>query len=189
MKVIKKIVVRIMALTVLLGTVAVSPQNGVVKAAKKPAVPGNVKVTEGNYYKYWEKHEKELKKAGKYQGDTTAVDISWDSVSGADGYRVEVVWDVMWGDHLEKSIVDVKKEDKKYKYVSKTYKKDGRDLAKNAKDYIYNGADKTIKNSKLSFFMDGHSSEVSIKKVKVKCYKLVKGKRVYSKYATAYPKK
>ena len=187
MKLIKRIVVGFMSLTMLLGAVAVSAQNGEVKAAKKPAVPGNVKVTEGNYYKYWEKHEKELKKAGKYQGDGADAGVSWSGVSGADGYRVVVVWDGEMG--VEQSIVEVKKENNKYSFEAKSIKKDGRDLAKSAKDYIYNGSKKIIKSSKLSFYMDGKGSCVSVKKVKVKSYKLVKGKRVYSKYATAYPKK
>lgn len=164
---------------------------GAVKtnAAVKVKAPSNVKISEGTYWKYCEKHAKELKKKGISYGEGYDITVSWDSVKGADGYRVIIYWDNE-GISIEKSTVYVKKENKnRYEFTAKTTNKDDRMLAKSAKDFIYNGERETIHNKSLSFFIDGRGSCVEVKKVKVKSYKLVKGKPIYSKYKTVYPKR
>lgn len=152
------------------------------QAASKPASPKNLKVQEGSYYSYWNEHRAKLKKQGIQEGDVYDAIISWNSVSNAKGYEIIIYWDDEYDAGISKVTV-TKTGSNTYKYIMKdqgpyTYH---RTIDKNEKDFITKKTHgKTFTKTGLSFQINGNGSWIRIAKLKIKSFKLVNGKKIYS---------
>lgn len=138
------------------------------------SAPSWVKADEDIYYTYWDKHYSELTKEGYAQGDIGSVEVKWDKVSGADGYKVKVVWyNEEEGSHS--NVVNVVKKGNKYIMTSKS------SLYKNARALAVGNSKNKLTTKKLKVDLVSDGSIYTLKKVSVKSYKIVNGKKVWSK--------
>lgn len=168
------ILVVMMVVTLVLG------MNMTALAKAKIAAPKSVKVSANTYSKYVSKHYEEMTAKGYDPGNGNDVFVSWKKVSGADGYQVKITW-LEEGMYTYKSSVNVKKSGKKYIFTTN----DVRKIANSTKSYVYSrGGAKQFTSKKLAFFQEACGSCVDAKKVQIRSYKLVNGKKVYSSYKT-----
>ncbi len=108
--------------------------------------------------------------------------ISWDAASRAQGYSVKIYW-LEEGQPLT-STVDVKKDGKNFVFSTKGAHYGTGLIAKDEKSFIIKGSKKKFTSSKLSFQVTGNGSCIWITKVEIKSYRVVSGKKVYSKVVT-----
>jgi hypothetical protein len=153
-----------------------------VAAAVTVAQPQNVKVTVDNYYTYWDKHRSELEKAGYVQGDGCDAFVSWNKVSGANGYQVKLTWDEEGT--LSTTVVNVKKAEGKYVYTTKGGAYESHYIASSTGKSIKEGVKNKICSKRLAFYVTASGSVIEISKVKVRAYRIVNNRKVYGKFKT-----
>jgi len=149
-------------------------------AKGKIQAPKTVKAKQGTYGAYVRKHYQELMKKGIQVGDGNSIEVSWSKVPKASGYEVKVTWREMELGTLSKTKVNVKKSGGKYIFTTKS-----NPIAKSTKAQIYKGGTSLrFTGKKLAFFQSACGSCVEAKKVQVRSYRIVKGKKIYSPYKT-----
>jgi hypothetical protein len=168
------------AVTVLVGSTLSGMQMPTVNAATVSA-PAVIRVQDDPYYEYWDAHRSELEASGYCQGDVVTALIKWSEVSGADGYKVKVYWDDSDGGYTD--IVNVKKSGGKYIMSNKgcgKYIIGHTDvICKTARALVTGPCKTRIKTSSLKFGIWTGTS-FALKKVTIKSFKLVNGKKVWS---------
>lgn len=142
-----------------------------VSASSKPGKTSKVSLRYGVYYDY-------IKKNHLNGGDAYNAQISWKKVQKASGYKVKLYWANDDAPGLYVWSVNVKKSGGKYIFTSKK-----EEIAKSVGVAYKKGKTHRFTSKKLSFYVDGGSSEY-IKKVSVKSYKIKNGKKIYGKAKT-----
>ncbi len=181
----KKVLMAVLT-AALVFSVGLGPAGAAEVEAASIKAPKTLKVKEGFYYTYWDAHRKALEKAGFYQADISSASVKWSKVSGADGYKVKVTWesDVITDEDCVDTI-NVKKRGNKYYMSGK--RKHGREpseMAKSAWDFCGFKVSDSFTTKRLAIFLSAQGSVYKVKKVTVRSYKIVNGKKVWSKAKT-----